>query len=290
MFASALYLSFCCQELGGYVLEISTVAGLVLGVVAIVVGMFLKGASLAALINPAAFLIIFAGTAASLLNAFSMVQVKKFPILLKKLFQKQALMAKSELLLLLVDMSQRARREGLLALEPLLEEIKDPFLKSGLTMTIDGLDPELVADVLALDVHLMEERHRNGALLFSQAGMYAPTLGVLGAVIGLIAALGNLNDIEKLGHSIAAAFVATLLGIFTGYVLWHPFANKLKMMSKEEVEIKKMMLEGILSIQSGENPATVEAKLRVFIPASERDIAVKEVAPGVQEEPSVGTS
>lgn len=273
-------------------MEISTVIGITLGILAIGVGMVLKGASLTALINPAAFMIIFVGTAASLMNGFSMKQIKKFPVLLKKLFQKQQLMSKTELMLLLVDMSQKARREGLLALEPLLEEVKDPFLKSGLTMTIDGLDPELVSDVLALDIHLMEERHRSGAQIFSQAGMYAPTLGVLGAVIGLIAALGNLNDIEKLGHSIAAAFVATMLGIFTGYVLWHPFANKLKMMSKEEVEIKRMMLEGILSIQSGENPATVEAKLRVFIPASERDraAAAEGVQQSGQEESSVGAS
>ncbi|MDR3564930.1 MAG: flagellar motor stator protein MotA [Negativicutes bacterium] len=271
-------------------MEKSTVLGLVLGIVSIVVGMVLKGASIAALVNPAAFLIIFAGTAASLLNAFPMEQVKKFPVLLKMLFKQQLLMSKVDLLLLLVDMSQRARREGLLALEPMLEEIKDPFLKSGLSMIIDGLDPELVSDVLALDIHLMEDRHRGGALLFSQAGMYAPTLGVLGAVIGLIAALGNLNDIEKLGHSIAAAFVATLLGIFTGYVLWHPFANKLKQLSKEEVEIKRMMLEGILSIQSGENPATVEAKLKVFIPSGERERTLQEVQQRGQEQASVRAS
>lgn len=91
----------------------------------------------------------------------------------------------------------------------------------------------------------MEERHRSGAAIFAQGGMYAPTLGVLGAVIGLIAALGNLSDIDMLGHSIAAAFVATLLGIFTGYVMWHPFANKLKRISAEEVEMKKWSLKGL---------------------------------------------
>ena len=106
--------------------------------------------------------------------------------------------------------------------------------------------------------------------MFTQAGTYAPTLGVLGAVIGLIAALGNLADIDKLGHAIAAAFVATLLGIFTGYVLWHPFANKLKIMSNKEAEIRKMMVEGILSLQAGDSPTAIEAKLMVFIPANER--------------------
>jgi len=252
-------------------LEKSTVIGLVLGILAITVGMVLKGASLSALINPAAIMIIFVGTAACLLNSFPMTHIKKFPVLFKMLFKQQVLMPKQEIMMLFINLSQVARREGLLALEPMLEEIKDPFLKSGLGMVIDGLDADLIVDVLGLDIQQMEERHRSGALVFTQAGTYAPTLGVLGAVVGLVAALGNLTDIDKLGGSIAAAFVATLLGIFTGYVLWHPFANKLKMMSKVEAEHKRMMLEGILSIQAGDNPVTVEAKLRIFVPQSERD-------------------
>lgn len=202
-------------------MEKSTVIGVVLGVLAIGVGMVLKGASLTALINPAAFLIIIVGTAAALLNAFPMDQIKNFPVLCKKLVKKDEHISKSELLKLFVELSQVARREGILALESRLEEIHDPFLRNGMSMVIDGMDVDFVRDVLDADIEAMEERHRSGALIFSQAGMYAPTLGVLGAVIGLIAALGNLNDIEALGHAIAAAFVATLLGIFTGYVLWH---------------------------------------------------------------------
>ncbi len=257
--------------IGGYDLEKSTIIGVIIGFLAIGVGMVLKGASLAALYNPAAFLIIMVGTAASLFNAFSMAQMKQFPALFKQLFKEQNLLPKPELLALFVELSQTARREGILALESRLGEVKDPFLKNGLSMVIDGMDPEFVQDVLDADVAAMEDRHRTGALMFSQAGSYAPTLGVLGAVVGLIAALGNLNDIEVLGHSIAAAFVATLLGIFTGYVLWHPFANKLKMLSKKEAEVKRMMIEGILSLQAGDSPLAIEAKLLVFVPQAERD-------------------
>ena len=126
----------------------------------------------------------------------------------------------------------------------------------------------------------MEERHRSGAMVFAQCGMYAPTLGVLGAVIGLIAALGNLSDIDQLGHSIAAAFVATLLGIFTGYVLWHPFANKLKQISQAEAEVKKMVMEGALALQSGASSIAMEAKLQAFIPPSERKSLREEKAEG----------
>ena len=238
---------------------------------AVLIGMALKGASPLALINPAAFMIIFAGTAACLLNAFPMENLKKFPTLIKMLFKKPEFMSKVDMLKMFVELSQTARREGILALESRVEEVPDVFLRTGLSMVIDGLDPDFVGDVLEAEIQGMEERHRIGALIFTQAGTYAPTLGVLGAVVGLIAALGNLNDVEKLGVSIAAAFVATLLGIFTGYVVWHPFANKLKMMSKKEVDIRKMMVEGILSLQAGDSPTAIEAKLKVFISQTERD-------------------
>lgn len=253
-------------------MEKSTVIGIIMGIVAVIVGMALKGASPAALINPAAFMIIFVGTAAALFNAFSLEQLRNFPVLIKKLFKQQELIPKPELLKLFVELSQIARREGILALESRLEEIKDPFLRNGMSMVIDGMDVDFVRDVLDADIEAMEERHRSGALIFSQAGMYAPTLGVLGAVVGLIAALGNLADIEVLGQSIAAAFVATLLGIFTGYVMWHPFSNKLKQISKEEVEIKRMMVEGILSLQAGDSPMAIESKLLVFIPQRVREL------------------
>jgi len=253
-------------------LEKSTAIGVFVGLFSVIVGMALKGASPMALANPAAFMIIIGGTIACLFNAFTMDILKNFPNLIKTLFRQPQLMPKIEMLKMFVELSQVARREGILALESRVDEIKDDFLRKGLSMVIDGLDPDFVGDVLDAEIQSMEERHRIGALVFSQAGTYAPTLGVLGAVIGLIAALGNLDDIEKLGHSIAAAFVATLLGIFTGYVIWHPFSNKLKMMSKKEVDSKKMMVEGILSLQAGDSPTAIEAKLMVFIPQTERHL------------------
>lgn len=248
----------------------STVAGLVVGILAVLIGMALKGASPMALLNPAAAMIIFVGTFGALLNAFPMEIVKNFPTYFKLLFKKPKLMHAEELVKMMVAFAQTARREGLLALENSLEGVDDTFLRGGLTMVIDGLDGAFVRDVLELDIAIMEERHRTGALVFAQAGMYAPTLGVLGAVIGLIAALGNMADIDALGSAIAAAFVATMFGIFVGYVLSHPFSNKLKLMSKEEVELKRMMVEGILSLQAGDSPVAIEAKLMVFLPQSKR--------------------
>lgn len=256
-------------------MEMSTIYGIVIGTVAVVVGMMLKGASIGVLLNPAAAMIIFLGTFGALLNAFPMAIIKQIPTYFKLLIRKPDMVHPDELVEMMIGFAQTARREGLLALESSMEEVVDPFLRRGMTMVIDGLDSNFVRDVLELEIMLMEERHRTGALVFSQAGMYAPTLGVLGAVIGLIAALANMADIDALGHAIAAAFVATMFGIFTGYVLWHPFSNKLKLMSKEEVELKRMMVEGILSLQAGEAPVAIEAKLMVFLPASVRE-AIRE--------------
>lgn len=261
----------------------STLIGLTIGILAVSLGLVYKGASLTALWNPAAILIIFGGTVACLFVAFPMSEVKRFPKVLKVLFLKQQLMPKMELVTMFVNLAAFTRREGLLALESQIETIEDKFLKNGIQMVIDGTEPGVVKNILLEEIYATEERHRVGASMFTQAGTYAPTLGVLGAVIGLIAALGNLTDVEKLGTSIAAAFVATLFGIFTGYVIWHPMANKAKRLSQKELEIKYIMVEGILAIQMAKSPIIIEQNLIVYLTAEERQtyIAQKESASDV---------
>ncbi|HBW39197.1 flagellar motor stator protein MotA [Desulfosporosinus sp. BICA1-9] len=251
-------------------MEKSTYIGLILAVIAVGLGMVLKGASLVSLANPAALLIIFGGTVACIFIGFPMEDLKVVPKLFKIMFTSQALVSKSELIQQIGEWATVSRREGLLSLESKAEEIDDEFLRNGMRMVIDGNDPEFIRDVLMENISAMEERHRQGALIFTQAGTYAPTLGVLGAVVGLIAALGNLNEIEALGHLISAAFVATLLGIFTGYVLWHPMANKLKQKSKKETQVKMMMAEGLLAIQAGEPVLSINQRLAVFLSSTER--------------------
>ncbi|MFC0189757.1 flagellar motor stator protein MotA [Fictibacillus aquaticus] len=253
----------------------STLIGVILGIVAIGVGMVLKGVSPAALLNPAALLIIFAGTAAAILIAFPMSELKKLPTLFKILFTERKLLEINELIATFIDWASIARKEGLLSLEPKADEVDEPFLKQGIKMIVDGQSPEFIRDVLMKDLETMEERHLSNSSMFTQAGTYAPTLGVLGAVVGLVAALGNMQDITALGHAISAAFIATLFGIFTGYVLWHPFANKLKRKSKQEIKLKEIMIEGLLSIQDGTSPKILEEKLLTYLPASERE-SVKE--------------
>jgi chemotaxis protein MotA len=248
----------------------SSIFGILFALLVIGLGMMLKGAPLASLNNPAAFLIIFGGTAAALFIAFPFREIKKVPKLLKIALIEPKLPSKAEQVARLIACAEIAKKEGFLALEEIAATTDDPFFKKGLEMIIDGYDVEFVEEVLLDEVEAIQKRHKTGALIFTQAGTYAPTLGVLGAVVGLIAALGSLSEIEKIGHSISAAFIATLLGIFSGYVLWHPLANKLKRLSKQEQELKLLIIEGLLSIYQGVLPSALEKKLTVHIAPSER--------------------
>lgn len=251
-------------------MDFASLIGIILGCSAVIVAMIFKGASPSVLLNPAAIVIILVGTVAAILNAFPMRELKRIPSLFKVLFMDERAYEPAELIQLIVDMASQARREGLLSLESHIEDLKDPFIKKGLQLVIDGQDEEFVREFLETELETIEDRHTSGALVFSQAGAYAPTLGVLGAVIGLIGALGHMEDTGALGTAIAAAFVATLYGIFTGYVLWHPFANKLKRKSAEEILMRTMIMEGILSIQQGSNPITIKEKMLVFLSPAER--------------------
>lgn len=261
----------------------TSIIGIIIGFVAIGLGLLLKGLTFQALINPAAFLIIIFGTLASVLIAFPTRVIKNVPHLFKVIFTEKKEHDLMELINTFANWAEQTRREGLLSLEAKMDEIDDPFLKSGLQMAIDGQNPDFIRDVMMEKIAAMEKRHEEGARVFSQAGTYAPTLGVLGAVVGLIAALGNMENMDVLGAAISAAFVATLLGIFTGYVLWHPFANKLREKSRYEVMIKEIMVEGILSITNGESPTVIKDKLLSFLSTREVEKLLKNNVDKVRE-------
>lgn len=248
----------------------TSIIGVILGFVAVGVGLVMKGVHPSALLNPAAILIIVLGTVAVILIAFPTSEVKKIPKLLAVVFKEQKSWELGELIRYFGELAQLARQEGLLSLDSKIQEIEDPFLKRGLRFAVDGQSADYIRSIMSEELNAIETRHEANASIFSQAGTYAPTLGVLGAVVGLIAALGNLDNPDELGFAIAAAFIATLLGIFTGYVLWHPFANKLKRKSQKELELKEMMIEGILSVLEGEAPRMIEEKLASYLSESER--------------------
>lgn len=258
-------------------MEITTILGVIVGLIAVIGAMIFKHINFAVLANPAAFFVIIVGTIATILNSYPAENLKSLGALFKVLFTKQKGMSDSEIIKLIVELSNVARKEGLLALESKISEIEDPFIKKGLRLVIDGIDQEVIADILDSEISAMEARHEVNASIFSSAGMYAPTLGVLGAVFGLIAAMSHIDDTEAMAEAIAAAFIATILGIFTGYVLWNPFAKKLKVKSHEEALLKSMAIEGILSLQKGESPMMVQEKLLSVLPAKKQEEILQEL-------------
>lgn len=251
-------------------MELTTLIGVVAGVVAVVGAMIFKHISFGVLVNPAAIFVIFVGTAASVLNSFPGENLKSLGKLFKILFTKQKLITELEIIEMMINLSSISKTGGLLALESKIEEISDPFIQKGIRMVVDGTEADTITDILEAEITAMEKRHETNASIFASAGMYAPTLGVLGAVFGLIAAMSHIDDTDAMAEAIAAAFVATILGIFTGYVLWNPFAKKLKVKSQNEMMLKGMVVEGLLSIQRGDAPFMLKEKLLAVLPAAKQ--------------------
>ncbi|QIB68753.1 flagellar motor stator protein MotA [Aminipila butyrica] len=252
-------------------MELTTILGIIVGITSVVGAMFFKGLSFGIFNNPAALFVIFVGTAATILISYPGEDLKKLGALFKILFTKQKDISEIEIIEMMVNLSTSARKEGLLSLESKVDEIEDPFIQKGIRMVVDGVEEEVIADILGLEIQEIEKRHALNAGIFSSAGMYAPTLGVLGAVFGLIAAMVHIDDTGEMAHAISAAFMATVLGIFTGYVLWHPFAMKLKVKSQHEIGIKEMVVEGLLAIQRGDSPFMLKDRLMASLPSSKQE-------------------
>jgi chemotaxis protein MotA len=170
----------------------------------------------------------------------------------------------------IVVLTNRARAEGLLALEEEAKSIEDPFFKKGIELAVDGTDPEALKKTLNAEIHAMKERHKIGQAWFTQAGVFAPTFGIIGAVFGLMATMAQLTHPEKVGAGIAGAFVATFWGVFLANGIWLPWASKLKQVSAAEVRHKQLIVEGIMAIQAGVSPRVVEELLKSHVPPSQR--------------------
>ncbi|MBV7275134.1 flagellar motor stator protein MotA [Clostridium thailandense] len=251
-------------------MDIFLIIGIVVGLFAVSTGLLLKGATVAILLNGEAVIVILVGTAAAVMNSFPKKDFLNIPKLFGVAFREKGKEDPIEIIKQMIEMAHETRKNGLLSLEGKIQDMSNVFMKQGLEMVVDGTEPEYIKQVLSDEIEAMEERHRGGASIFTTAGGASPTLGVLGAVIGLIGALGNLNDTAKLGESISAAFVATIYGIFFGYVIWHPLSSRLKRKSHEEVSNKQIILEGILAIQEGKNPKTIERKLLSMLSPKDR--------------------
>ena len=250
-------------------MKAATAIGIVIACVGILGAAFMEGTSPAAFMNIPAMLLVFAGTFGATVAACGMDAGKKIPALYKIAFAG-AERRLAEKVTELVALAEKARRDGLLALEADLEEIEDDFTRKGLQLVVDGTDPDLVRDILEVEIDAMAARHKEGAELFKTAGGFAPTMGIIGTVMGLVHVLENLSAPETLGPAISGAFIATLMGVGAANVIFLPVAGRLKGLSHEEVNERTLVLEGILSIQSGDNPRVVAEKLMSLVPPAER--------------------
>jgi chemotaxis protein MotA len=250
-------------------MKASTTIGIAVAFGGLAMGALMEGASPAAFLNIPALLIVLGGTFGVTLAGTTIEKMKLIPVLYKKAMAGDK-PEMAEQLELLVGFAERARREGLLALDEEVAELDDEFTRKGLQLVVDGTDPELVREILENEIDGMIGRHHAAVSPFEKAGGFAPTMGIIGTVMGLVHVLENLDAPATLGPAISGAFIATLYGVGSANVIFLPTANRLKAMSSEEVELRSMTLEGILSIQAGDNPRVVADKLLSFIPPDER--------------------
>jgi chemotaxis protein MotA len=251
-------------------MDLGTIIGLFSALVIVIVVLIMDGGSPAELIShPSAILLCLIGSYMATMVTVPLEVALRLPKLFGVAF-KQKKVNMPEVIDLIARMADKARREGLLALEEESKKIDDVFLRKGIMLVVDGTDPAQVRTILELEIEHMEERHASGISVFATAGGFAPTFGIIGTVMGLIAVLKELDDPGKLAKSIAGAFLATLWGLLSANLIYLPIAGKLQSRSHEEVAFRKMMMEGILSLQAGENPRIIKEKLSTFLPPAER--------------------
>lgn len=264
-------------------MDIFTLVGVLLGFGAMILANILEGGNLGSLVQVSAAIIVFGGTFGATFIAFPKENIVSLPKVIMRAFFESKL-SPASVIKQLTSLADKARREGLLSLESESRTIEDPFLKKGIELVVDGSDPEIVGDTLRNELYVLEKRHKANYSVLESMGGYAPTMGVIGTVMGLVNVLSHLDDPSHLGESIAVAFVATLYGVSSANLLYLPLANKLKEKSQGEQLIREMMVEGIMSLQAGENPRVIEQKLLGYLSPSARNAKNKAegVAAGVE--------
>ncbi len=244
-------------------MDLATIIGIVLAF-GLVIGAIVTAGSILIFIDIPSILIVLGGTVGTVLINYPLKDV--FAVLG---VVKNAFFAKSEsptdVITQFMEYANRARREGILSLEPIIKDLDDVFMKKGLQLTVDGLEPVAIQEILETEISYLEERHENGAELMGAFGTFAPAMGMIGTVIGLILMLQTMSDPSTIGPSMAVALITTFYGAVLANLVFLPLAGKLKLRSKEEVLIRSMVMEGILAISKGENPRIIEEKLTSYL-------------------------
>lgn len=246
----------------------ATLIGVLLGLLVIFLAQMMEGGSPASLMLLPPMLLVFGTTILVTIAGGTMADAKAAVKAFKRAFTAKVPPA-GDIVPTVVSLAERARREGLLALEDSLKDIDDPYLVKGVTMAIDGTDPEELREILEAELYAKQQQDKHTAKFFGDAGAYAPTIGIVGTVMGLVHVLENLAAPEELGHLIAAAFIATLWGVMSANVLWLPLSSRLKRLSQLEVARMELTIEGVAAIQAGSNPRVIAAKLNSLLPADQ---------------------
>ncbi len=244
-------------------MDILSILGIVLGLIAIIGGAILKGSSAGALVGSAAFVIVVVGTLSASLMETPLATFIRAMKIIGWVF-KPPTTKPNEMIEKIVSWSNIARKQGLLGLESAVEEEQDGFLKKGLQSLVDGGEPDAIRSSMEVELETMEHFDTAAAKVFEGMGIYSPTLGIIGAVMGLMAVMQNLADPSKLGHGIAAAFIATIYGIAFANLLFLPMSKKLKSVIHGQTQVRTMVIEGIIAIAQGENPRNIESKLKGY--------------------------
>lgn len=245
-------------------MDFLSLIGVFLGVAAILGGQFLEGGHASSLINGPAMIIVAGGSLGAIMLQSPITTFMRAIRLTAWVFVPPRLMA-DEAIDKIITWSNIARKEGLLGLEAASDTEEDDFARKGLQLLVDGNEPEVMRNILEVEVDTREQHDLGAARLYESMGGYTPTVGIIGAVLGLIQVMENLSDPSKLGHGIAVAFVATIYGVALANLLLIPIANKLKSLVLAQSQFRYMMIEGIVSIAEGDNPRNIESKLQGFL-------------------------
>jgi chemotaxis protein MotA len=258
-------------------LDLGTIIGIAVALFGILVGQAIEGGSVLQILQPTAALIVFGGTLGATMIGFPMSVLKQAAADIVHIF-KEGDAAPEGIIDDVIRLANKARREGIISLEKDAESIKDEFFKKSLVMAVDGSEPKELRQTMEVELQYMDERGEHSAKVFEAAGGYAPTVGILGAVLGLIQVMQHLDNIDEVGKGIAIAFVATIYGVGSANILFLPAAGKLKFKHRKRIIVKEMMLEGTLGILEGQNPRIIETKLTSFLDEQHQKLRAEKTA------------
>lgn len=255
-------------------MDIATILGLVVGIGAVLLAFLMEGGHISALIQVPAMILVIFGTFGAATITTSVKQLVNLPSLIKiAMFEKKV--DAQQLIDLLYDLSQKARKNGLLSLEKELDAIEEPFLRKAIQLAIDGFETNKIREILEIEMAYIEERHKAGANFFLKLGGFSPTLGIIGTVLGLIHALGSMENSSNMASAIASAFIATLWGVSMANLVYLPISDKLKYKHQTEALYLEIITEGAISLAMGDNPRVIRMKLVSFLLPDKRSEDVR---------------